>query len=134
MKRAPLHIESLLERIGSVEKPEDLIHRYELRRELLCSKFFQGHCARQVRRSRFVTFTAPLLTGGILVVVFTFVGSSMMESVPLETLQNASEFTQVAASHEEEMNQDFIDTRAPVPVYEALKFSPVQPVNYVLMR
>ncbi len=134
MKRAPLNIESLLERIGSVEKPEDSIHRYELRRELLCSKHFQEHCARQARRNRFVTFTAPLLTGGMLVVVFTFVGSTMMESAPLDSLTNSAEVTEVAASNEEQINQDFIDARTPVPVYEALQFTPVQPVNYVLMR
>lgn len=134
MSRAPLNIESILERIGSVEKPEDPVHRYELRRELLCSRFFQAHCVREERRSWFVTFTAPLITGGILVVVFAFVGSSMLETTQVDVLSQPAVVVHVVATDENKIAQEFIDARAPVPMYEVLQFAPVETVDYTLMR
>lgn len=126
MTRTPLKIESVLERLSSMEAPEDPVHRYELRRELLCSRFFQDHCARQERWNRLMTFTAPLITGGFLVVVFSLVSSSIHESAEMPPVIS----TVVVAQSE----QEFIDTREPVPVYEVMKFVPVQAVDYVFMR
>ncbi len=133
---SPLKIEDMLAHIGSVEVPEDPVHRYELRRELLCSRYFEEHCVRQQRWNRLATFTAPLLTGGVLVVVFTLVGSSMVEMPsPTPTVHAPAAVAQIASTDEELKTQnEYMDTRESVPVYDVIKFVPVQAANYVFMR
>lgn len=80
MNREPLKIEELLETIGSVEITGDPTHRYELRRRLLCSRFFDVECVRHSRWNRLLTYTAPLLAGGMMVGVFSLFAVSMSES------------------------------------------------------
>ena len=75
MKREQLKIEELLEQMGSQEQPGDPTHRYELRRKLLCSRFFDG-CNKQSRWDRMLTYTAPLLAGGMMVGVMVVFAAS----------------------------------------------------------
>ncbi len=75
MKREPLKIEDLLDHMGTQEHPGDPAHRYELRRKLLCSRFFDG-CDRQGRWDRMLTYTAPLLAGGMMVGVMVVFATS----------------------------------------------------------
>jgi hypothetical protein len=129
MNRSLLNIESLLEHLDSKDVPEDTIHRYELRRELLCSRYFGDHCARSQRWNRLLTFTMPLITGGVLVVVFTFVGASLRDPVHV-----APGGETIVAAVEEEKANEFVDTREPIPMYEVIKFVPTQTVDYILMH
>ncbi len=131
MNRRSHNIESLLEHLGSANVPEDTVHRYELRRELLCSRYFGDHCARELRWNRLLTFTMPLLTGGMLVIVFSFVGASLSEVTPLVP---QSESTVVAQIEKEEVTNEFIDSGRPIPMYEVIKFVPAQTVDYILMH
>ncbi len=130
MNRSPLNIESLLEHLGSSDVPEDTVHRYELRRELLCSRYFGDQCGRERRWNRLLTFTMPLFTGGMLVVVFSFIGASLSESVPLAPTVEAI----VVAVEESKKENEFVDTREPIPMYEVIKFVPTQTVDYILMH
>lgn len=70
MPRKPHNIEELLQAMGSQEHPQDVAHRYELRRSLLCSRFFEGACPKPSRWDRMLTYTAPLVAGGMMVGVF----------------------------------------------------------------
>ena len=136
MNRNPLNIESLLEQIGSADVPEDTVHRYELRRELLCSRYFGDHCARQQRWNRLLTFTVPLLTGGMLVVVFSFVGASLSETLPFSSQVESTDVVQAIESQKivSEETDQFVDSRQPIPMYEVIKFIPAQTVDYILMH
>lgn len=65
------NIENLLETMGSHERIGEPEHRYELRRSLLSSRFFAVESARISRWDRMLTYTAPLVAGGMMVGVFT---------------------------------------------------------------
>ncbi|MFA4845817.1 MAG: hypothetical protein WC654_04635 [Patescibacteria group bacterium] len=80
MNREPFKIEDLLETIGSVEIIGDSIHRYELRRSLLCSRFFEAECVRHSQWNRLLTYTAPLVAGGVMVGVFSLFAISISGS------------------------------------------------------
>lgn len=80
MNREPLKIEKLLQTMGTHEIPSDPAHRYELRRKLLCSRFFEVECARHSRWNRLLTYTAPLVAGGMMVGVFSLFAVSVSES------------------------------------------------------
>jgi len=73
MPRKPLNIENLLEQMGSQELPGDPEHRYELRRRILCSRFFEDSCVRSSKWDRLLTYTVPLFAGGMMVGVLTLV-------------------------------------------------------------
>lgn len=60
--------------MGSQENPGDVEHRYELRRALLCSRFF---VPRVSRWERVMGYTAPLVAGGVMVGVFTLMAANM---------------------------------------------------------
>lgn len=134
MQRIPLKIESMLDRIVSVDVPEDTTHRYELRRELLCSKLFGANCARQHRWNRLVTFTVPLVTGGLMVIVFSVVGVSLNQPTDMVTEVGTAP-AQIVAKHDTNraMNE-FVDWREPSVAYEVIQFTPVDTANYVLLR
>lgn len=138
MNRNPLNIESLLEHLGTTGVPEDTVHRYELRRELLCSRYFGDHHARQQRWNRIMTFTAPLITGGVLVLVFSVVGVSLNETDSMIVQSEPTSLVQMTEAEpikpaKTEPNE-FVDSREPVSMNEMIKFVPVQTVDYVLMR
>ncbi|MBI4437758.1 hypothetical protein HY631_02300 [Candidatus Uhrbacteria bacterium] len=76
MHPGPLKIEELLERMDSREVLGDPAHRYELRRTLLCSRFFDVECARHSRWNRLLSYTAPLVAGGMMVGVFSLLAVS----------------------------------------------------------
>lgn len=135
MNRSQRNIEELLEHLGSKEVPEDTVHRYELRRELLCSKYFGDHCFGSKRWNRLLTFTMPLLTGGVLVVVFSFVGMSLSETASVtQTPQTAVIAQAVDTEEQKKETSEFIDSRTPVSMYDVIKFVPVKTVDYVLMH
>lgn len=134
MPRKPLKIESMLERIGSADVPEDTSHRYTLRRELLCSKFFGDHCARQQRWNRLLTFTMPLVTGGLIVVVFSVVGVSLNEPAELAAELNAAPAQTSSKQETQRIHNEFVDAREPALAYELMQFVPVETANYILLR
>lgn len=80
MNREPLKIEELLQTMGTQEISDDHTHRYELRRKLLCSRFFEVECVRHSRWNRLLTYTAPLVAGGMMVGVFSLFAVSVSES------------------------------------------------------
>jgi hypothetical protein len=71
----------------------------------------------------------PLITGGMLVIVFSFVGASLRDPVRVAPVAE----TVVAVAEEEKANE-FMDTREPVPMYEVIRFVPTQTVDYILTR
>ena len=74
MSRKPLNIEELLQIVGSQELPCDVEHRYELRRSLLSSRFFEHRVSRW---ERMMSYTAPLVAGGMMVGVFTLMAAQI---------------------------------------------------------
>lgn len=74
MPRQPLNIEELIQRLSAEEPACDVEHRYELRRSLLCSRFFEPRVSRW---DRMMTYTAPLFVGGMMVGVFTLMATNM---------------------------------------------------------
>ncbi|MEK7615109.1 MAG: hypothetical protein AAB431_01850 [Patescibacteria group bacterium] len=137
MQRAPLKIEELLNRAGSTEIPDDVTHRYDLRRSLLCSRYFTVEFERQEKWNRFMTFTIPLFAGGMLVIVFSVVGASMGEPRAPISVHTPS-YSAVAANTEpvqiEEDQSPFIDKTGIQPLYEEVKFSPVRTASFVMMQ
>ncbi len=81
-----------------------------------------------------MTFTVPLLTGGMLVVVFTFVGSSLREPSPAILSVQPPDVTQVTSLEEPESQNEFVEINEPVFMYDMVKFVPVREVNYFLMQ
>lgn len=67
MPKKPINIEQLLETMGFQDHIADPEHRYELRRRLLCSRFFEVQTSRW---DKLFTYTAPLFVGGMMVGVF----------------------------------------------------------------
>ena len=90
MSRKHLTIEELLEIMGSQEHPGDIEHRYELRRSLLCSRFIASHISRW---DRMMSFTAPLVVGGMMVGVFALMAAnvSMEPEVGPQTVSSKTE-------------------------------------------
>ncbi|NQV90038.1 hypothetical protein HQ487_01365 [Candidatus Uhrbacteria bacterium] len=80
MSDKQLKIEELLEVMGSKEHVGSSEHRYELRRSLLCSRFFAAETACMSRWDKMMTYTAPLVAGGMMVGVFTL----MVVYAPIE--------------------------------------------------
>ena len=77
MPHKPYNIEELLQTMSSQEHPEDVAHRYELRRSLLCSRFFDGACQKSNRWDRMLSYTAPLVAGCMMVGVFALMAVNM---------------------------------------------------------
>ena len=83
-----------------------------------------------------MTFTAPLVTGGVLVVVFLMVGSSLTD-VENQPLERPFEPTVVVIENQVESKMsstEFVDARSYLPLYESIQFVPVKMVDYVMMR
>lgn len=76
MSRKLVNIEELLEIVGSQELPGDVEHRYELRRSLLCSRFFEHRVSRW---ERMMSYTAPLVAGGMMVGVFALMAAHISD-------------------------------------------------------
>jgi hypothetical protein len=135
MTREPLKIEELFDRLGAVQAPQEVAHRYKLRRSLLCSRYFDDEQDRQERWNRLVSFTAPLFAGGMLVVIFSMVGSSLNE-LPVAPLNDTD--TIVAAAEipsDQELTSTekngFVDFRNVVPLYDMVPFAQVENANFV---
>jgi hypothetical protein len=60
--------------MGSQEHPGDVEHRYELRRSLLGSRFFEHRASRW---ERMMGYTAPLFAGGMMVGVFALMAAQV---------------------------------------------------------
>lgn len=58
--------------MGAGEHSGDVDHRYELRRRLLGSRFFKPQVSRW---ERMMSYTAPLIAGGMMVGVFTLMAT-----------------------------------------------------------
>ncbi len=140
-ERKHVNIEDLLEVVGSQEHPGDTKHRYGLRRELLCSRYFAGACEREQQWNRIFSFTAPLIVGGLLVGVFVMVGNSIVD--PALVPQNAP----IAVVEPEvqanilfavdlplEPFSEFVDIGNFVPVEQMVRFVPIQNANHTLVR
>ena len=97
MSRKPLNIQELLEIVGSQELPGDVEHRYDLRRSLLSSRFF---APRVSRWDRMMTYTAPLMVGGMMVGVFTLMAAhvSIEPEVGPQTISARDEVAQASAT------------------------------------
>ncbi|MBI2475042.1 hypothetical protein HYV69_01320 [Candidatus Uhrbacteria bacterium] len=124
-------IEEMLERLGSIQTPEETAHRYELRRELLCSRYFNKSIEQQ-KWNRLMTFTVPLFAGGALVVVFTIASVTINESSQTESPIVSRSSQMITASTEtfdskiELINSDqFLS-----PVDEMVKFVPVHTASF----
>ncbi len=140
MSEKPFNIEELLEQIGSSELPGDVVHRYELRRTLLSSRYFDSTTHRDAMRSRFLAYTVPLFAGTVLVVVFAVAGTAMLEldatAEPHPTIDTSrimsaahlSEITYVSAQQPFARVDvaEYIDTSTPpIPLRDTLRFVPM---------
>lgn len=105
MNRKQPKIEDLLEQMGSQDLPGDSEHRYELRRALLCSRYFGDNCSRQSRWEVFMSYTAPLVAGTVVVGVFAF----MATSVSPEMMRGTG---QVTVAQEFQNNEPRFDSQA----------------------
>jgi hypothetical protein len=78
MSQSKLKINDLLEQIGTHEVHGNPRHRYELRRALLCSRYFGDEfCSPKISRWDMIfTYTAPLIAGSVTVGVFAFMATS----------------------------------------------------------
>lgn len=145
MSQSPLNIDTLLDQMGSVKIPEDSVHRYELRRELLCSRYFGNQSVQRERWNRLMTFTAPLITGGFLVVVFSIVGSSIntdehitasdIQTVALPpVIDEAPAVFDDARRGFDSQESEFVDMRASMPVYDSIQFFRVNTASSIFTR
>ena len=148
MSDKPLKIEELLGKIDGDEIPDDVVHRYELRRTLLCSRYFNADCERDEKRNRFLAYTVPLFAGTMLVVVFAVAGTSILDisvsSEPHPTIDTShlisadrlSEITFIAAKEPSRVNvAEFVDTQnPPVPLEDVLRFVPVSLSSALLVQ
>ncbi len=141
MNNTSLKIEELLKQVGDTDVPDDVMHRYRLRRSLLCSSYFDSTCERNEKKNRFIAYTAPLFAGTVLVVVFAVTGTSILDgsavSDPKPTI-DTSRF--VSADHLSAITfvpaktasyataAEFIDTSyPPIPLSDSLRFVPMSP-------
>ena len=77
MNRKPNSIEEMLEQIGSQEIPGDSSHRYELRRTLLSSKYFES-TSENSRFEKVFSYTVPLMFGGVMMGVLFFTAQAFV--------------------------------------------------------
>ncbi len=137
MQHKLLKIEELLSRAGSTEIPDDVAHRYDLRRSLLCSRYFTVEFERQEKWNRFVTFTIPLFAGGMIVVVFSFIGASLSEPhapISVHTPSYSTVVANVESVQVEEEQSPFIDKTGIQPLYEEVEFSQVRTASFVMVQ
>ncbi|MBI4598956.1 hypothetical protein HY734_02030 [Candidatus Uhrbacteria bacterium] len=134
MSRKQLNIEELLEVVGSQEHPGDVEHRYELRRSLMCSRFF---APRVSRWDRMMTYTAPLFAGGMMVGVFALMAAhvSMEPEVGPQTISSKSSVVQASVSQtqvEPIHVEDFLsDPFEPTVALADFETEETKRVNYV---
>jgi len=120
--------------MGSQEHPGDVEHRYELRRSLLCSRFF---APRVSRWDRMMTFTAPLVAGGMMVGVFALmaVHASIEPEVGPQTVSSSRSVVQASATqtHVEPIRvEDFLsDPTAPTVALADFGSEGIRQVHYV---
>ncbi len=83
--------------MGTKEQSGDVEHRYQLRRALLCSRFFEPHVSRW---DRMMSYTAPLLAGGMMVGVFTFMAAnvSIEPEIGPQTISSKTEVAQAPST------------------------------------
>ena len=133
MPRKPLIIEDLLEHMGTLELSGDSTHRYELRRKLLCSRFFHEDFQKTTRWDRVFTYTAPLIAGGMMVGVFALFALSPVEE---ETVASSTVLlqTQVAEPEAETVasvspHQEFLSDPSE-PKLRFVDFGQEEPENF----
>ena len=134
MNREPLKIEELLERIGAFEAPDEPVHRYELRRALLCSRFFEASCCSS-RWNRLFSFTAPLVAGGVMVGVFGIF--AILEPVEDSPTQRSVSFdTKVVERNVEPIKPlvSLVDFNEFVPQEQVIHFEPLSDQPFALAQ
>ncbi len=133
MNREPLKIEELIELMGCVDVPEDPSHRYELRRRLLCSRFFEVERGTHWRWNRLLTYTAPLLAGGMMVGVFSLFAVSTSESLGAPSMGSSSTFvSQASTGPHPTLNAFLSDASEPrVQLADIETVVPDEPVRFV---
>jgi hypothetical protein len=105
----PNNLEQLLERLGSVETPECLEHRYALRRALLNSPRFERNRFRMVW-TRLFTYTATFVAGGAVVAVLV-VSVMTVELRGRESLVDSQE-SGVGSTKAIESDESFVSSDA----------------------
>ncbi len=138
MKQSQRKIEDLLEGIGSHEVPGDSEHRYELRRRLLCSSYFENDCEAKPKRDRVFTFTIPLFAGSIMVIIFASFGNSLttgptQKTVDFKTVAVQPTFELVEESSKDHLAQ-FVQYDNVVPLEQVVRFVPVEQAAYSRVR
>lgn len=150
MNREPLKIEELLETMQTLPVPEDSLHRYELRRTLLCSRFFDSSCDTQSRWDKFLSYTAPLVAGSMMVGVFSLLALSMSSdetSSDIHAAPSSAQIVQVketavfqkASLFEEFISDDSLPTVQLVDIQtfsadQLVQFIPLAGYNFVLTQ
>ncbi len=135
MKRNQQNIEDLLERMGSQEHPGDPQHRYELRRQLLCSRFFED-CNRQSRWDRLFTYTAPLVAGGMMVGVLVVFAAAWPQDTATIQQQVASQPVAEASMELADITVDVTEfvSDAEAPTVRLADFEQQNQVRFVPMQ
>lgn len=155
MAQKKVQIEQTLEKMGDYsDTPIDTRHYYELRRSLLCSKYFEPSRKKMWWNGVF-TYAAPLVAGGIVVGTFTLLAVSLSsnEAVILNTVESNTNLT----SHVGEAvltSSVSVESSIPVSVFvsdpneplvqfadfvesqttESIRFVPVHPHGVALVR
>lgn len=136
MKRNQLKIEDMLEMIGSEDVLGDPVHRYDLRRKLLCSRYFNLKSNEYL--NRVFTFTAPLFAGAVLVVVFSVVGTSITspEAILEDNTISSEQVVKVIDSPYVEggVKNEFVSFDDLDQVNYIANFIPIETREFVLMR
>jgi hypothetical protein len=135
MKRNQLKIEDMLEMIGSEDVLGDPVHRYDLRRKLLCSSYFDLKSNEYL--NRVFTFTAPLFAGAVLVVVFSVVGTSITRPeviLEADTVSSEKVVNVISPYIDNTAQNEFISFDGSDPVEYVANFVPIEAREFVLMR
>lgn len=108
-------LEEIFEQSSSVNIPECIEHRYELRRKLLNSRYFDAH--RNNTRHRALIFVPVVASGFVAVILFVVIQTSSPINIPT-TLE---EKTEIVGNFDSDFLTDgltatFMDDRPMVPI------------------
>lgn len=104
-----------MDQLGSAEIPECTEHRYELRRRLLNSSYFDAH--KRMARRRAMIFV-PVVASGFAAVILLVVIQTNPTNTPLQSIE---EKTEIAGTYDPDFLTDgltatFVDGRPMIPV------------------
>ncbi len=126
-------IEQLLEQMGSVEPSQETQHRYQLRRQLLSSRFFHKSHQRN-RWNLFFSYAAPLMAGSMVVVMFIVLTPvTTSQAVPVTsglTVLGTSTSSYVALADASASNDGFF-SGVNAPVVTLADFNTEKAVRFV---